>query len=131
MNKRVKIKQSPRRKLRLKRFSQNIPTENMVTRMSDTENMTEEEVRRLSWRCRRGLLELDIVLQRFSQNHVATLNVQELLVFDSLLDLPDNEFLDVVTSRISFLNVEVLVAKKLDALAMKSVLIKLSGHEKN
>ncbi len=97
--------------------------------MSDTKNMTEEEVRRLSWRCRRGLLELDIVLQRFSQNHVATLNAQELLVFDSLLDLPDNEFLNVVTSRISFLNVEVLVAKKLDVLAMKSVLIKLSGHE--
>ncbi len=101
----------------------------MVTRMADTKNMTDEEVRRLSWRCRRGLLELDIVLQRFSQNHVATLNAQELLVFDSLLDLPDNEFLDVVTSRISFLNVEVLVDKKLDALAMKSVLIKLSGHE--
>lgn len=97
--------------------------------MSDTKNMTEEEVRRLSWRCRRGLLELDIVLQRFSQNHVATLNAQELLVFDSLLDLPDNEFLNVVTSRISFLNVEFLVAKKLDVLAMKSVLIKLSGHE--
>lgn len=101
----------------------------MVTRMADTKNMTDEEVRRLSWRCRRGLLELDIVLQRFSQNHVATLNAQELLVFDSLLDLPDNEFLDVVTSRISFLNVEVLVDKKLDTLAMKSVLIKLSGHE--
>ena len=131
MNKRVKIKQSPRRKLRLKRFSQNIPTENMVTRMSDTENMTEEEVRRLSWRCRRGLLELDIVLQRFSENHLTKLSIEELSAFDSLLDLPDNEFLDVVTSRISFLNVEVLVAKKLDALAMKSVLIKLSGHEKN
>ena len=130
MNKHVNIKQSPRRKLRLKRFSQNIPTENMVTRMSDTKNMTEEEVRRLSWRCRRGLLELDIVLQRFSENHLTKLSIEELSVFDSLLDLPDNEFLDVVTSRISFLNVEVLVAKKLDALAMKSVLIKLSGHEK-
>ncbi len=101
----------------------------MVTRMADTKNMTDEEVRRLSWRCRRGLLELDIVLQRFSRNHVATLNAQELLAFDSLLDLPDNEFLDVVTSRISFVNVEILVAKKLDALAMKSVLAKLSGHE--
>jgi antitoxin CptB len=93
--------------------------------------MTEEEVRRLSWRCRRGLLELDIVLQRFSENHLTKLSIEELSAFDSLLDLPDNEFLDVVTSRISFLNVEVLVAKKLDALAMKSVLIKLSGHEKN
>jgi antitoxin CptB len=99
--------------------------------MSDTKNMTEEEVRRLSWRCRRGLLELDIVLQRFSENHLTKLSIEELSAFDSLLDLPDNEFLDVVTSRISFLNVEVLVAKKLDALAMKSVLIKLSGHEKN
>jgi len=91
--------------------------------------MTDEEVRRLSWRCRRGLLELDIVLQRFAAHYLADLTQAELVALDNLLDLPDNEFLDVVTSRISFLNVEVLVAKKLDALAMKSVLIKLSGHE--
>jgi antitoxin CptB len=97
--------------------------------MSIAKNMTDEEVRRLSWRCRRGLLELDIVLQRFSENHVAGLSAQELLAFDSLLDLPDNEFLDVVTSRIKFTNVEVLMAKKLDVLAMNSVLNKLSGHE--
>lgn len=97
--------------------------------MSIAKNMTAEEVRRLSWRCRRGLLELDIVLQRFSENHLATLTTEELLAFDSLLDLPDNEFLDVVTSRISFSKVEVLVAKNLDAMAMKAVLVKLSGHE--
>lgn len=97
--------------------------------MSIAKNMTAEEVRRLSWRCRRGLLELDIVLQRFSENHLATLSIEELLAFDSLLDLPDNEFLDVVTSRISFSKVEVLVAKNLDAMAMKAVLVKLSGHE--
>jgi len=97
--------------------------------MSIAKNMTDEEVRRLSWRCRRGLLELDIVLQRFSENHVVGLSAQELLAFDSLLDLPDNEFLDVVTSRIKFTNVDVLMAKKLDVLAMNSVLNKLSGHE--
>jgi len=97
--------------------------------MNTAKNMTDEEVRRLSWRCRRGLLELDIVLQRFSENHVAGLSAQELLAFDSLLDLPDNEFLDVVTSRVKFTNVEVLMAKKLDDLAMNSVLRKLSGHE--
>lgn len=97
--------------------------------MNIAKNMTDEEVRRLSWRCRRGLLELDIVLQRFSENHVAGLSAQELLAFDSLLDLPDNEFLDVVTSRIKFTNVEVLMAKKLDALAMNRVLNKLSSHE--
>jgi antitoxin CptB len=97
--------------------------------MNIAKNMTDEEVRRLSWRCRRGLLELDIVLQRFSENHVAGLNAQELLAFDSLLDLPDNEFLDVVTSRIKFTNVDVLMVKKLDVLAMNSVLNKLSSHE--
>jgi len=97
--------------------------------MSIAENMTAEEVRRLSWRCRRGLLELDIVLQRFSENHLATLSTEELLAFDSLLDLPDNEFLDVVTSRINFSKVEVLATKNLDAQAMKSVLAKLSGRE--
>jgi antitoxin CptB len=91
--------------------------------------MTDEEVRRLSWRCRRGLLELDIVLQRFSENHVAALSKQELLAFDGLLDLPDNEFLDVVTLRINVSNVEALMNKKLDVMAMQSVLTKLSGRE--
>lgn len=97
--------------------------------MNNGNNMTAEEVRRLSWRCRRGLLELDIVLQRFSENHLVTLTTEELLAFDSLLDLPDNDFLDVVTSRISFSKVEVLAAKNLDAMTMNTVLVKLSGHE--
>ncbi|MDO9205644.1 succinate dehydrogenase assembly factor 2 [Methylotenera sp.] len=101
----------------------------LETQMGDKKSMTEEEVRRLSWRCRRGLLELDIVLQRFSENHLATLSAQELLAFDSLLDLPDNEFLDVVTSRIKFTSIDVLTAKQLDALAMQSVLTKLSVNE--
>ncbi|MDI1298966.1 succinate dehydrogenase assembly factor 2 [Methylotenera sp.] len=94
----------------------------------DQKNMTDEEVRRLSWRCRRGLLELDIVLQRFSEKHLATLTQSELLAFDSLLDLPDNEFLDVVTSRIKFAEVEALRSRPLDAGSMKTVLTKLSGH---
>lgn len=96
--------------------------------MSIAKNMTEEEVRRLSWRCRRGLLELDIVLQRFSENHLATLSTEELLAFDSLLDLPDNEFLDVVTSRIKFTSIEALNAKQLDTLVMQSVLGKLRNN---
>jgi antitoxin CptB len=88
--------------------------------MLNTKNITDEEVRRLSWRCRRGLLELDIVLQRFSEHYLAELSTQELAAFDSLLDYPDNEFLDVITSR-----VEVLPTKQLDALAMQKVLAKL------
>ena len=96
--------------------------------MSISENMTDQEVRRLSWRCRRGLLELDIVLQRFSEHHHAGLSAQDLLVFDSLLDLPDNEFLDLVTSRIKFTQLKVLMTKNLNEAAMDSVLSKLNSQ---
>jgi antitoxin CptB len=61
--------------------------------------MTDTEARRLSWRCRRGLLELDIVLQRFSERYLPTLSQEELSAFDLLLDYPDNIFLDVITQR--------------------------------
>ncbi len=91
-------------------------------------NMTDEEVRRLSWRCRRGLLELDIVLQRFSEKYLATLTKPELLAFDNLLDLPDNEFLDVVTSRIKIAQVEAFELKQIDVDAMQSVITKLGTH---
>jgi antitoxin CptB len=95
----------------------------------DAKNMSDEELRRLSWRCRRGLLELDIVLQRFSENHLRGLNKQELLAFDSLLDLSDNEFLDVMTTKVNFTSIEALNTQQLDEFAMQSVLIKLSGHK--
>jgi len=92
------------------------------------QNMTNEEVRRLNWRCRRGLLELDIILQRFSEQHLATLTQSELSIFDRLLDLSDNEFLEIVTSRVKFVDVEALSGEQLDAVSMKAVLTKLSGH---
>jgi antitoxin CptB len=66
-----------------------------------TQSMTEVELRRLSWRCRRGMLELDIVLQRFAEHQLMSLDVAELSAFDVLLDFPDNEFLDVVTDKSS------------------------------
>ncbi len=101
------------------------------TQQGDVKNMSDEEVRRLSWRCRRGLLELDIVLQRFSENHLRGLNKQELLAFDSLLDLPDNEFLDVMTSKVKFTSSEALNTKQLDGFAVQTVLTKLNDHENN
>ena len=48
---------------------------------------------RLKWKCRRGLLELDIVLERYLQKHPAD---AELL---PLLDLPDNDLWDIVNGR--------------------------------
>ena len=48
---------------------------------------------RLKWKSRRGLLELDLVLERYLQRHPA-----DELLFD-LLDLPDNDLWDIVNGR--------------------------------
>ena len=58
-----------------------------------------KELERARWRCRRGLLELDIVLQRFMDQHYAQLSTAELQQFDTLLDLPDNDLWDMITAR--------------------------------
>ena len=60
--------------------------------MMNAEILKEAEQRRFAWRCRRGLLELDIVLQNFVLDHYDALTLDELQVFDGLLALPDNEF---------------------------------------
>ena len=54
---------------------------------------------RVRWRCRRGMLELDIVLQRFVDKHYAQLNENELQQFDTLLNLPDNDLWDMITAK--------------------------------
>ena len=67
--------------------------------MTNAAQMTDLEQRRLAWRCRRGLLELDIVLQRFATNHLATITTDELVAFNTLLDYPDNTFLEIVMTQ--------------------------------
>ena len=42
--------------------------------------------RRLAWRCRRGLLELDLVLQNFVNTQFEQLNLNELTALDELLE---------------------------------------------
>jgi len=57
--------------------------------------MTHAEQNRLRWKCRRGLLELDLVFERF----IPTLKEHEVDSFASLLDLPDNDLWDIVAGR--------------------------------
>ena len=51
------------------------------------------ERHRLKWKCRRGLLELDLILERYLEKHPAD---EELA---ALLDLPDNDLLDIAMGR--------------------------------
>ena len=58
-----------------------------------------KELDRIHWRCRRGMLELDIVLQGFVNKHYMQLDEIELKHFDTLLSLPDNDLWDMITSK--------------------------------
>ena len=51
---------------------------------------------RLKWKCRRGLLELDLVLQGFVEKHLQEKDANTL---SELLDLQDNELWDIVSGR--------------------------------
>ena len=57
------------------------------------------EIDRVRWHCRRGLLELDIVLNRFLDRHFETLAPQKRAALNRLLDYPDNELWDLVSGK--------------------------------
>ena len=51
---------------------------------------------RLKWKCRRGLLELDLVLQDFVEKHLEEHDVDAL---NELLELEDNELWAIISGR--------------------------------
>ena len=54
---------------------------------------------RLKWKCRRGLLELDLVLDRFLKREAGRLQGAELVRLNQLLDLPDIDLWEIVSGR--------------------------------
>jgi antitoxin CptB len=62
--------------------------------------VTSSELNRLRWQCRRGLLENDLILQRFLDAHGDTLQGDGLAVFKELLELGDNELWDILSGRV-------------------------------
>jgi antitoxin CptB len=54
---------------------------------------------KLKWKCRRGLLELDLVLERFMRDRASRLDDAALARLSDLLDLPDNDLWDIVSGR--------------------------------
>lgn len=57
------------------------------------------EAGRMLWRCRRGLLELDIVLRVFVEQTYASLTEDEAEAFIRLLEYEDNDLWDMVGGR--------------------------------
>ncbi len=61
--------------------------------------LDERSLSKLKWRCRRGLLENDIFIERFFARHEASLNVRQAKGLDDLMDLSDNDLLDLLLQR--------------------------------
>ena len=54
---------------------------------------------RLRWRCRRGMLELDLLLARFLTDKIDTLDESQAKVLDRLLTYPDQDLFDWLMAR--------------------------------
>ena len=54
---------------------------------------------KLRWRCRRGLLENDLFIERFFARHAQTLNARQADALGILMDLSDNDLLDLLLGR--------------------------------
>jgi len=54
---------------------------------------------KLKWRCRRGLLENDLFVERFFARHEASLTEDQAQGLQVLMDLSDNDLLDLLLSR--------------------------------
>ncbi len=61
--------------------------------------MDDRTIERLKWKTRRGLLELDIVFDRFWKGAGKTMDAGEVAALERLLALPDNDLLDLVMRR--------------------------------
>ena len=54
---------------------------------------------KLRWRCRRGLLENDLFIERFFKRHAAQLTEDQARGLLTLMDLSDNDLLDLLLAR--------------------------------
>ena len=57
------------------------------------------DLSRLKWRCRRGLLENDLLIERFFARHERTLTQAQARSLQVLMDLADNDLLDLLLRR--------------------------------
>ncbi len=61
--------------------------------------MDDRAIQRLKWKSRRGLLELDLVFERFWAGEGSAMTPVEAVALERLLAMPDNDLLDLVMGR--------------------------------
>ena len=61
--------------------------------------LDERALSKLHWRCRRGLLENDLFIERFFSRYESTLTQRHAEGLAALMDLSDNDLLDLLLRR--------------------------------
>jgi antitoxin CptB len=61
--------------------------------------LNEQALNKLRWRCRRGLLENDLFIERFFARHEGTLTERQARGLRALMELPDHDLLDLLLRR--------------------------------
>ncbi len=65
----------------------------------ETAPLNPTDVSRLKWRCRRGLLENDLFVERFFRRYEHSLTLAQMEGLQQLMDLADNDLLDLLLAR--------------------------------
>jgi antitoxin CptB len=71
------------------------------------ELIDERVLSKLRWRCRRGLLENDIFIERFFKKFASTLTVKQVQGLNVLMDLSDSDLLDLHLGRKTLAQIDV------------------------
>ncbi|MFY7871731.1 MAG: succinate dehydrogenase assembly factor 2 [Limnohabitans sp.] len=61
--------------------------------------LSERSLSKLRWRCRRGLLENDLFIERFFGTHGTRMTVGQARGMYALMDLSDNDLMDLLLRR--------------------------------
>jgi antitoxin CptB len=68
----------------------------MIVDQADTDQLLDERaLSRLRWRCRRGMLENDLFVERFLLRYAGTLTTRQAQALGILMELSDNDLLDL------------------------------------
>ena len=67
--------------------------------MDDHTLLDERALSKLKWRCRRGLLENDLFIERFFARHESGITHRQARAMNALMDLADNDLLDLLLRR--------------------------------
>ncbi len=86
--------------------------------------LDERALSKLRWRCRRGLLENDLFIERFFKNFSTTMTVRQGNALGLLMDLSDNDLLDVQLARKSLAEVSEPLDREEDVHEVLSMLRK-------